>query len=222
MARRSAKAGSLRNEIIALKRERIIDTAVSLIYERGYENTTLEAVGERLSVTKPFIYSHFASKSDLLAEICSRGIKASLRAIDSVEGNRQKLTARERLTLVAERFAAAVLESQKYIAIFSREEKNLLPADFKRISGYRREFDRKLTALLEDGLRSGEFTFADAGMASLAIGGLVSWAYVWYRPHGRLSADEVVAEISALILSMVQSKPSPALVAQRIGPRPGR
>lgn len=217
MARRSIKVSSLRSEIIALKRERIIDTAVSLIYERGYENTTLDAVGERLGVTKPFIYSHFTSKSDLLAEICSRGIKASLQAIDSVEDNRQGLSARARLQVVAERFIAAVLKSQKHIAIFSREEKNLLPIDFKRISGFRREFDKKLTALLEDGVRSGEFTCSDARIASLAIGGLVSWAYVWYRPQGRLSINEVAAEMSALIFAMVQSKEPQVASARRVG-----
>jgi TetR/AcrR family transcriptional regulator, cholesterol catabolism regulator len=207
MARRNQQSSSLRNEIIALKRERIIDTAVSLIYEKGYENTTLDAVGERLGVTKPFIYSHFASKSELLAEICSRGIRSSIRAIDSVEHEPDGLSCRERLRLVAERFVVAVLESQKHIAIFSREEKNLAPSDYKRISGYRREFDKKLTTLLDDGVRAGEFGCADTRIASLAIGGLVSWSYIWYRPHGRLKLDEVAAEISTLILGMVKAKP---------------
>jgi hypothetical protein len=108
---------------------------------------------------------------------------------------------------VAERFVAAVLESQKHIAIFTREEKNLAPSDYKRISGYRREFDKKLTTLLDDGVRAGEFGCADTRIASLAIGGLVSWSYIWYRPHGRLKLDEVGAEISTLILGMVNAKP---------------
>jgi TetR/AcrR family transcriptional regulator, cholesterol catabolism regulator len=205
MARGSQQSSSLRNEIIALKRERIIDTAVSLIYEKGYENTTLDAVGERLGVTKPFIYSHFASKSELLAEICSRGIRSSLRAIDSVEHEPDGLSCREQLRLVAERFVVAVLESQKHIAIFSREE--------KRISGYRREFDKKLTALLDDGVRAGEFVCSDTRIASLAIGGLVSWTYVWYRPHGRLKLDEVAAEISTLILAMLNARPPETISA---------
>ena len=66
MADDSAQMG-IKDEIAALKRERIIGAAVELFYERGYENTTLEAVAERLGVTKPFIYSHFGSKAELLA-----------------------------------------------------------------------------------------------------------------------------------------------------------
>ena len=38
----------IRDEVAALKRERIITAAVELFYERGYENTTLDAVAERL------------------------------------------------------------------------------------------------------------------------------------------------------------------------------
>src|SRR5258708_23702259 len=219
MAQAGVESSSLKNEIVALKRERIIGAAVSLIYERGYENTTLDAVGESLGVTKPFIYSHFASKSDLLAEICSRGIKASLHAIDSVEDHTHGHSVRDRLRMVAERFVVAVLESQKHIAIFSREEKNLLPEDFQRISGYRREFDKKLTALLDEGVGNGEFSSFDTRIASLAIGGLVSWAYVWYRPHGRLTLKEVAAQISELVLSMVQSQ-SPRAPEQRKRRRP--
>ena len=50
----------------------------------------------------------------------------------------------------------------------------------------RRAFDFKLNELLESGVRSGDFRLADTSIAALAIGGIVSWAYVWYRPNGRL------------------------------------
>ena len=74
----------IRDEVAALKRERTISVAVELFYERGYENTSLDAVAERMTVTKPFIYAHFSSKAELLAEICSRGIASALAALDGV------------------------------------------------------------------------------------------------------------------------------------------
>ena len=83
-----------------------------------------------------------------------------------------------------------------------REEKNLEPEDFDRLSNLRREFDAKLVGLLREGIETGEFKIKDPYVAALSIGGLVSWAYVWYRPHGRLSLDELADEISSLIISM--------------------
>jgi AcrR family transcriptional regulator len=191
----------IRGEIAALKRERTTAAAVELFYERGYENTTLDAVAEKLGVTKPFIYAHFGSKAELLAEICGRGISDSLNAIDRalrIDGGPT-----EKLSELAKNFVVSVLENQKPLAIFAREEKNLLPDDYERISSMRRQFDRKLVSLLNDGVKAGEFHLPDPSVAALAIGGLVSWAYVWFRPHGRMSRSQLADEMTLLILSMV-------------------
>lgn len=200
-----APRGHIKGEVAAFKRERIIEAAVDLFYERGYEQTTLDAVAERLGVTKPFIYSHFGSKADLLAEICGRGIKASLDAINEILA--LKLSPAEQLKVLGKRFTCAVLLSQKHIAVFSREEKNLSHSDFKRISSMRREFDRKLTALLDRGVSQGEFCIGDSRLAALGIGGMVSWSYVWYRPNGRLRLADVAEQMARLILQMVQANP---------------
>jgi len=208
----SAAAGlpiGIRDEVAALKRERTISVAVELFYERGYENTSLDAVAERMSVTKPFIYAHFSSKAELLAEICSRGIGSALAALDGVLATMPGSPA-ERLAEVGRRFVSAVLNNQQHIAIFAREEKNLAPEDFHAISDMRREFDRKLVRLLDEGVASGHFRITDTNMAALAIGGMVSWAYVWYRTGGRLTLEQAAEELTGLILSMVGARTAPA------------
>lgn len=197
----------IKDEVAALKRERTIAAAVELFYERGYENTTLDAVAEQLGVTKPFIYAYFSSKAELLAEICGRGISTSLAAVDAALALGQRPTAT--LQRLSESFVASVLDNQKHIAVLTREEKNLDPADYTRINEKRREFDRKLTALLQKGVDSGEFDVADPHLAALAIGGLVSWAYVWYRPAGRLSVRDLSAEMAKLILALAGARTRP-------------
>ena len=73
----------------------------------------------------------------------------------------------------------------------------------------RRDFDRKLAGLLAEGAASGEFRLADPRLAALAIGGMVSWAYVWYRPNGRLALPELAEEMSALVLALAGAAPRP-------------
>ena len=210
----------IRDEVAALKRERTIAVAAELFYERGYENTSLDAIAERMNVTKPFIYAHFTSKAELLAEICARGIGSALAALDGVLKS-QTGTPAERLAEVGQRFVAAVLHSQRHIAIFAREEKNLVAEDFHRISNMRRDFDHKLVQLLDEGVAAGEFELPDTRMAALAIGGMVSWAYVWYRADGRLAPEQVSHELTQLILGMAgapRAKP-PRRRAPRRAPR---
>ena len=217
LAKPAARAGSeraaavnanvpedIRDAVSRLKRERIIATAVELFYNNGLSNTTLEAVADQMNVTKPFIYSHFKSKSELLAEICSRGIRASLDALNRVVASEGSAT--DKLAALARDFMLAVLSNQAHIAIYNREEKHLSPEDGEAINDMRREFDRKFGALLSEGVASGEFAVDDVQITSLAIGGIVSWSYVWFRPNGRLTPAETADCVANLVLSMVQAK----------------
>lgn len=194
----------MKDEVAAFKRERILSAAIDLFYERGYDNTTLEVVAESLGVTKPFIYSHFSSKTELLAEICGRGIRVSLQSLR--DALLLEASPTETLRIMSEAFVVAVLENQKAIALFTREEKNLDPEDFRRIADMRREFDKALRAVLEAGQASGEFRIEDAAVTAFSISGLVSWTYVWYRPNGRMSIRKLSLEITRLIMAMVGSR----------------
>ena len=72
---------AMREEILAYKRERILEEAVKLFYERGFSGTTLDDIAGKLGVTKPFIYTHFRSKVELLEAVCRPTIEMSLNAI---------------------------------------------------------------------------------------------------------------------------------------------
>jgi AcrR family transcriptional regulator len=47
-------------------RERILDVALELFNEQGYDKTSLREIAERLDVTKAALYYHFQSKADIL------------------------------------------------------------------------------------------------------------------------------------------------------------
>ena len=100
-------------------------------------------------------------------------------------------------------FTGVVLQRQANIAIYFREEKNLAPEALDEINGLRRKFDRVLSGLLKEGTETGEFTIPDINVAALAIGGMISWAYTWHRPDGRLSLADVSDRLADLALRMV-------------------
>lgn len=47
-------------------RERILDIALDLFVEKGYEKTSLREIAERLGFSKAALYYHFASKDEIL------------------------------------------------------------------------------------------------------------------------------------------------------------
>jgi AcrR family transcriptional regulator len=190
----------MRDEILAYKRERILQEAVALFYARGFTGTTLDDIAAELGVTKPFIYTHFRSKTDLLAAICRPTIEMSMEAV----ANAAKLpgTATERLRHAIIDFTKVVVQRQANIAIYFREEKNLAPEALAEINALRKRFDRLLSKLLADGVATGEFQVKDVKLAALALGGMISWAYTWHRPNGRLTVDEMCDSMADLALQM--------------------
>lgn len=201
----------MRDEITAYKRERILEEAVKLFYERGFSGTTLDDIASKLGVTKPFIYTHFRSKVELLEAVCRPTIEMSHDAIARAAGEAGLPS--QRLYKGIANFTKVILQRQANIAVYFREEKHLSEPGLAEINVLRKRFDRVLSELLQEGVDAGEFRIADIRVAALAIGGMVSWAYTWYQPGGRLSFDEIAEKLAHFGLQMVEAEPA-ALAAR--------
>ncbi|HUA49124.1 MAG TPA: helix-turn-helix domain-containing protein [Solirubrobacteraceae bacterium] len=72
-------------------RERILDIALELFSERGYDKTSLRDIAERLGTTKAALYYHFARKEDILLELHLRlheigyGVLAQLDGLEDAQ-----------------------------------------------------------------------------------------------------------------------------------------
>ena len=66
-------------------REKILDVALELFIEQGYDKTSLRDIAERLGVTKAAIYYHFERKEDILLELHLRLHAIGRDALDELE-----------------------------------------------------------------------------------------------------------------------------------------
>ena len=191
------------DEVAAFKRERTLDAATELFYEKGYTNTTLDHVADRLGVTKPFIYKNFGSKHMLLAAICASGVQGALDQIEAAIG--QGKGPGETLMLFVPRYIESIIVTRKAIAINIREEKNLLPEDAARLATLRQRFIARVEEVLKRGKDSGEIKVTDPRISAFAIVGAVSWITFWFSPEGPLPAEEVAGRMSDFLLNLLAS-----------------
>lgn len=206
-SRVASKRSQLKLEVQEFKRQRILEQTRDLLYLHGYEATTLDAIAAGLNVTKPFIYSYYRNKSEILRAICEIGIRSSLQALDAALAT--DLPPRQKLRIIVENVAGIVIENQKYIVVYEREQKNLEPGDAKTLMGLRREFGVRLAKLLESGTRSGDFAVDDPLLTAVSIGGLLTWVTSWYRAPGRWSRAEVTLHVLQMVERMVGMTPAP-------------
>ena len=188
-----------------LKKERIMAEGIRLFYERGYRGTTLEQIADALGVTKPFVYGVYDKKTDILFDISLQNITSSLEAIQA--GYDMEGPASERLVEVVRRLTKVCIDHQEAVAVYFREQASLEPEQLKIIQTLRKKFDRVLALLLEEGVLHKEFKVEDSRTASLAISGMVSWTYVWFRNSGRLSQQELMGQMAQYALRIAGATP---------------
>ena len=191
----------LKAEVVALKRKRIVDAARRLFYEKGYERTTLDDIAERLQVTKPFIYSYYKNKNELLHEIAQQCIDECLQAQSRILSS--KLSTAEKLARIVEEVSQIIIDNQANTIIYLREEMNLDWHVAQKIREQRNEFDHRNMKLLRDGARSGALKVVDERVTARCIGGILVWCALWYRDLGVLSPAAIARLISENVMSMV-------------------
>ena len=201
----AAEGDNLRDKVYMLKRERILQVSARLFFERGYLQTSVDAIAERLGATKPFVYYHFKSKSDILIEICEHSTRSVLAAAENAMST--KGSAWLRLEQFLREFTNVVLQEHQLVAIYFREDINLPQEAAERINQMRKSVDRRISALLSEGIDTGEFEIEDPRIGALVIAGMSSYAFAWYRERGRLDQLEVANRIVRMALKLV--KPTP-------------
>ncbi len=195
--------GQVRAELRAHKRERILETATRLFYESGYRATSMESIADELGATKPFIYYHFKNKYDILEEIAIRVIRmandAIQRAIDT-GGDPEQV-----LSNGARNYARLVIDEQRIIAVFWREESNFTEDTRNKILGEQQRFSTALSAVLAQGVAQGRFSVEHPRLTALSIMNLITFMYTWYRADGALAVDDLCEHYVRLTLRMVRA-----------------
>jgi AcrR family transcriptional regulator len=179
------------------KREAILRTAVQLFLENGYARTALNDIAERLKITKPALYHYFRNKEEILLECYRWGcllIRESLDEIAAQGGTGMEKLAnfiRAYIPIIAVDFGTAVIRL---------DDGELSGEARAEVRSYKREIDRRLRSLIQEGIDDGSIAPADPKLAAFAIAGALNWICIWYRPGGSLSAEEI-AETYARILT---------------------
>lgn len=199
--RKNHKATSVWDEVAELKREKILQSAVDLFYTNGYLQTTMDEIAESIGATKPFVYSHYANKAELLSEIARRTLREWLGVTTQV--SEKSLPPTEALSLATHEFTMIVLGMYKLVSIYFREQLNLPKEVAVEIAKMRREIDGQVRTILSDGRKDGVFEFDDLAVASQVVTGMVSYVFAWYREPSRLAKDAICSQMVLHVLRSV-------------------
>jgi AcrR family transcriptional regulator len=172
----------------------LLDVAVALFNERGYDAASMEELAARLGVTKSAIYHHVPGKVELLRLALDRALDA-LSAVTAEPGavTGRAIDRLEHVVRGSVRVLAAELPS---VTLLLRVRGNS-PVEQAALAR-RREFDRVVTDLVRAAEEEGDVRpDVDPAVTSRLLFGTVNSLTEWYRPGGSLTADDLADALVA-------------------------
>jgi TetR/AcrR family transcriptional regulator, cholesterol catabolism regulator len=185
-------------------KSRILDTAITLFAERGFEACTMRDIGSAVGIKAPAIYNHYSSKEDVLAaameHIMGRFFWSLLVELDDKPVETW-------LKSIVHSHVSWQLNyprlSQANDALLNapNKKKILSPTVYRRVTGVQRSYVDLLTALIHLSVpKSGEW---DVRISAFAIAAMCDRVVGWYDPDGPLEVRQVADRSWKLISRMI-------------------
>jgi AcrR family transcriptional regulator len=181
-------------------RARVLDAAVELFAQQGYDGTSVSQVIARAGVAKGGFYHHFASKETLLYEVYGDLIGRQLAAMDEIHS--RGLPAAETLRALIQDLVESTAASARPALVFWREMHRLGDERTAQYRRQRRRYHDAVRKLVRDAQAAGEFaSVASADTVTFTIFGYVNELPLWYRPTGRQRPAQLANELADLVLA---------------------
>ena len=173
----------------------IIDTAVTVFGERGYDQASLDDVAAVLGTGRTSLYHYVDSKSHLLYLIFNRAISSTLEEMEvlatiSDPAERLRALLKYQITIIA--------ENPKMFTVFFGDRPALDARYEAEIRTKERRLLRQLIEAVKAAADAGLISVADPRLAAQALLGMTSWLHKWFDP-GRDDPEEFVATCERLV-----------------------
>lgn len=191
--------GNNRVKASGQRRKEIFEAAAKIFAEKGYAATSIQDVADAVGILKGSLYYYIDSKEDLLFGVIQdaheTGI-ANLEHIAAVEGD-----ALVKLRAAVESHVVSNVQNLAKVGVFFNDFRSLSPERHELIIKARDKYDRQFRTLIRQGQQEGVIREdIDPKIATMGILGMVNWVYQWYRPTGKVSAEEIASTFADLVL----------------------
>jgi len=202
--KRWANAVPNREQQQELKRQAIIREAARIFSRRGSQGATLDDVADRLGVSKTALYRYVRNKNDLLFACHEEAMDIADRALS--EGERIGESGLEKIQIGMGAYLREMI-GELGVPVLILEENALQGEEAEKIYALRDAFEKRMRALVEEGIADGSILPLNPKLAVFMLLGPIHWVTKWYRPDGLWSADDVSEALIELATRGMAAKP---------------
>jgi AcrR family transcriptional regulator len=168
----------------------ILEGAARLIFQRGYEATSMQEIAEACGLTKAGLYHHIKTKEALLLAIQHYGMDMFDDMVLAKVGDIADPVARLR-ECMARNIALVTQDASKEVLIILHEHQTLTGTARDEINVRKKRYVRFLEAAFREASERGQIRTVDPTLGAFSFLGVVLWTYKWYRADGKLTSRQL-------------------------------
>ena len=184
------------------RHDAIVDTSARVFARGGYHATGIAELCTVNGLGKGAFYHYIASKEELLAAIHDRVMDEVMIGADRVVQADGSPSAK--LAMLGDELLDVIHRYPDHVWVFLHEFPALTAERADQFRGRRREYERRVEAILQAGIDSGEFREIDPRLTAFAWLGMHNYTYLWLKAGGRVSARNVAKPFADIFLRGIE------------------
>jgi len=182
-------------------RQDILRTAARLFQQRGYDATSMNDVAAALKLSKGGLYHHFQSKDEMLYHIMNHALDITdervVKVVRGIQGAEERLR-----TLIRLHIEVVLSVRDREVTVMLHENHPLPPSLRKQINNRKKDYIHFVEGLIADAQKQrGSKGSVTPRAAALALLGMINWIYQWYKPEGRLQAQDLIPQYTEILFA---------------------
>jgi TetR/AcrR family transcriptional regulator, cholesterol catabolism regulator len=181
----------------ASKKEVIIKKASSLFRTKGFNAASMRELAEAVGVEAPSLYNHIGSKSELLQTICFKVANEFTSQLEATENKSTSITTK--IELIIRFHITMMLDEFDEVFVANHEWKHLREPFLSNFLSQRRSYEKRLVAILEEGIKKKELKNINPYVAVLTLLSAVRGLEFWQRHKKNISTrvleDDMVTHL---------------------------
>jgi AcrR family transcriptional regulator len=186
-----------------MSKDEILSAAAQIFREKGFHAASMSDIAQTVNLQKASLYHHISSKQEILLALLDRGIDLLIDQVGQV--GKSDASPELKIAQAIKIYLQILTDHRDLASVLLFEHRSLEPDFQKRHIPRRDDFERLWKEMLQEGFEAGVFSCPDPSLAAKYLLGVLNWMITWYRPGGKLSANEIADQFSALFLKGILS-----------------
>jgi AcrR family transcriptional regulator len=214
IGRRRQAALSGAREGYVERRKQLIEAAAGVFQEKGYGAASLGDVANALGTDRASLYYYVSSKEELFHAVVFQAAEENVLKAEEIRDRDAPVI--QKLSDIIHELMLSYEKHYPYLFVYIQENMTAFaPGDEKNSSEWAKDmwtlnerYVEAVHSIVKQGVDEGLLKpLTTPRVLTYGIIGMVNWSHRWFRPEGRLSADEISRAFAEIVLNGLLAEP---------------